>query len=541
MEIQGRSLLVLGGAGLVGTAICRQLLARRPASLHIHSLRREEAEEARDKLLPEAGDVELDTCFGDIFTQTGERDPLERLAGTLRALDDERLHSFALHQLLARLRPDVVIDCVNTATGIAYRDIYTQADEVLRELEEGRLSEASTRSLLDALYVPRLIRHVQVLYRGMIDAGTRVYVKVGTTGTGGMGLNIPYTHSEERPSRTLLSKSALAGAQTMLLFLMARTPGAPITKEIKPAAAIGWKRIGYGPIVRRGQPLRWVKARPRPLGDHFSSRDPAAAELTDRVMENVFIDTGENGLFSLEEFSALTTGEQMELVTPEEIATQLLFEVEGGNTGLDVIGALDNATMGPSYRAGLMRHWALEKMVELEETHGASSIAFEMLGPPRLSKLLFEAWLLREAFGTITAVRQHTAEEITHTLNQLVVDRPELAEHIASVGLPVLMDDGRVIRGPEVLIPARSEQVPVTAERLEAWTYQGWVDLRADNCARWLARMDLIHTQIGALPADDTSSRFLRTARFWHGEHRILPGKLAGWIFTEEEAGGRMK
>ena len=43
---------------------------------------------------------------------------------------------------------------------------------------------------------------------------------MGTTGTGGMGLNIPYTHSEERPSRVLLSKSAMAGAQSMLLFLM---------------------------------------------------------------------------------------------------------------------------------------------------------------------------------------------------------------------------------------------------------------------------------------------------------------------------------
>ena len=70
-----------------------------------------------------------------------------------------------------------------------------------------------------------------------------------------MGLNIPYTHSEEKPSRVLLSKSALAGAHTLLLFLMARTPGGPITKEIKPAAAIAWKRIGYGEILRGGRPV----------------------------------------------------------------------------------------------------------------------------------------------------------------------------------------------------------------------------------------------------------------------------------------------
>ncbi len=139
---------------------------------------------------------------------------------------------------------------MNTATGIAYRDIFQKAEALSRELGEGRVSEGGVEDLLEALYMPHLIRHIQVMYRGMTDAGTQVYVKVGTSGTGGMGLNIPYTHSEERPSRVLLSKSALAGAHSMLLFLMARTPGAPITKEIKPAAAIAWKRIGYGPIRR---------------------------------------------------------------------------------------------------------------------------------------------------------------------------------------------------------------------------------------------------------------------------------------------------
>src|SRR3989454_9108675 len=72
-------------------------------------------------------------------------------------------------------------------------------------------------------------------------AGTRAYVKIGTSGTGGMGFNIPYTHSEERPSRTLLTKSAVAGAHSLLLFLLGRTPGAPVTVEIKPTATIDRK------------------------------------------------------------------------------------------------------------------------------------------------------------------------------------------------------------------------------------------------------------------------------------------------------------
>jgi hypothetical protein len=254
---------------------------------------------------------------------------------------------------------------------------------------------------------------VQVLWLSMVKAGTHAYLKIGTSGTGGMGLNIPYTHSEEKPSRVLLSKSALAGAHTLLLFLMARTPGGPITKEVKPAAAIAWKGIAYGEVLRRGRPVQLYdvdldEAEPLKLGERFRPHDVSRGRDTGRTLKSVYIDTGENGLFSLEEFAAITTGEQMEFVTPEEIADVVAWELIGGNTGHDVINALDNAVMGPTYRAGLMRHWALEKLRDLEKRHGVRSVAFENLGPPRLSKLLFEADLLRRTFGTMEAVRAAT-------------------------------------------------------------------------------------------------------------------------------------
>src|SRR4029453_15197574 len=143
----------------------------------------------------------------------------------------------------------------------------------------------SLETLLVADYVPQLIRHVQVLYQPMLKAGTRAYRQIGPPGTGGMGLNIPYTHSEEKPSRVLLSKSALAGAHTLLLFLMARTPGGPITKEIKPAAAIAWKRIGFGEVLRAGRPVPLHEPDPAGAerlvpGHRFRPIDPARARPT---------------------------------------------------------------------------------------------------------------------------------------------------------------------------------------------------------------------------------------------------------------------
>jgi hypothetical protein len=553
LNIENRKILVLGGYGLVGMAVCRELLQRRPREIQIHSLRLEESARAREELAPEAGDTTISVSAGDLFGLVGlahgdgkAESKREKIRAELHTLSDEHLAVFLLYRLLADAKPDVVIDCINTATGIAYGDIFKSAGEVLRQLDgaEGQGSafdEASIEALLDALYMPRLIRHIQVLYRGMIDAGTRVYVKVGTTGTGGMGLNIPYTHSEERPSRVLLSKSALAGAQSMLLFLMARTPGAPITKEIKPAAAIAWKKIGYGPVYRGGKALRLVDARPQPLGATFSTDDPAAARESDALYENVFIDTGENGVFSLEEFVAVSSGEQMEIVTPEEIASYLVFEIEGRQTGHDIVNALDGAVLGPTYRAGILRHQAIDRMLELEKQHGVHSVAFEMLGPPRNSKLLFEAHLLRLAFGTMSAVRGATPEQVRDALDRLVRTQTEQANRVLSIGVPILLDSGEVLRGPQVLVPGNARDEPVTPERLESWVRDGWVDLRLASCARWIERFRRVHAEIEAIPGHDTSSRHLRNRRFWHEDEAIQPGKLVGWILASEDGGWRIK
>ncbi len=541
MNIQERSVLILGGSGLVGLAVCRELLARKPRQIRIHSLHLEESEGARQELLPEAGECEIVISAGDILGLAEPAGRLETIGEQLRQLESEHLDRFLLYRRLLEDRPDVVIDCVNTATAIAYRDIYRSAEALWHQVAGDNVTREGAENLLEALYIPRLIRHLQVLYRGMVDAETSVYIKVGTSGTGGMGLNVPYTHSEEKPSRVLLSKSAIGGAHSMLLFLMARTPGAPITKEIKPAAAIAWKSIGHGPIARAGKPIKLVDAEPRAIGEHFSTVDESAATPTDNVLEAVYIDTGENGIFSMEEFALLTTASQMEFVTPEEIAKYLLFEIEGGNTGHDIINALDNAVMGPTYRAGVLRHWALERMKDLQAEHGTRSIAFEMLGPPRNSKLLFEAHLLREAFHTMAAVRTAEVEDIATALDKLVRENTTLASEIASIGIPILLRSGEIIRGQRVLIPSEAENELVSPESLETWVDSGWVDLREENCRRWKRRFEAIYDDVQRIPVDDSSSRHLRNHRFWNQGSGIQPGKVVGWILSQQEQGDRIK
>ncbi len=48
MEIKGKRILVLGGYGEVGSAVCRQLLIYEPEMLVVTSLRENEAREAAE-------------------------------------------------------------------------------------------------------------------------------------------------------------------------------------------------------------------------------------------------------------------------------------------------------------------------------------------------------------------------------------------------------------------------------------------------------------------------------------------------------------
>jgi len=55
VDIHGKSVLILGGYGLVGQAVARRLLRESPRRLTLLSLKREEAEEAARALKPEQG------------------------------------------------------------------------------------------------------------------------------------------------------------------------------------------------------------------------------------------------------------------------------------------------------------------------------------------------------------------------------------------------------------------------------------------------------------------------------------------------------
>lgn len=563
-DVRDETFLLLGGAGLVGLQIARKIIGDlEPGKVVVGSLTKKSASAAVDDLHSMHPDsiTQIVYEWGDVFlreeySQRLRRDLLEDpearegIFADLLGPIEEAYQCSSLARMILEHRPDVIVDCINTATAISYQDVYAtsvlamQAMEDLAANYDRHETRTRTRHDVEALIlsqaVPQLIRHVLVLDRAMREAGTRLYLKVGTTGTGGMGLNIPYTHSEDRPSAKLMTKTSVAFAHTGLLFLLARTYGGPIVKEVKPAALIGFSNVEHRTVMEHGEPVHLYGARRVALTDRLVLRMPEDGfeRLTD--LQLPVVDTGENGVFTKGEFEAITSIGQMEFVTPEEIADTCLQEIRGGNTGRDVINAVDASLIGSTYRAGILRPKAMEALRRLEIATGTHSVALGQLGPPELSKLLWEAELLKMAYETVPKVLAATPSEISEAISGIIDTRLNLRDTITSLGIPVLDPDGEnMIRGPFLRIPEipGSPEVAMSPEERDAWAEKGWVDLRASNFAVWQRRFGRMQEAHAVKGLRGTAA----ITQEGYAHDRIEIGTIVAWVLANEHEGFRIK
>ncbi len=555
--------LILGGAGLVGLQVCRRIvLELKPKRIIVAALTEPEASRAVSRLREEFGErVHFAATYGNLFVPSdladvprpqmlAERSTRRRLLEWLYGDFDQAFAENHLVRLIEKHRPEVIVDCVNTATGLSYQNVFDGASNVMSWMDEaGGFDEEGVEDLEHFLLsqsVPQLVRHVRCVQRATAMYGTRAYLKVGTTGTGGMGLNIPYTHSEDKPSRVLLAKNEAAFGHTGLLFLLARTPGAPIVKEVKPAAMIGYRGVRTIQVRDKHGNHQVFVPRAMELSERLVLReDPTTYDVVGNLELSV-VDTGENGLFTRGEFAAITAHGQMEYITPEEIARTVVHEIRGANTGRDVISAVDSAVLDPSYKAGLVREAALHDLEDAERQSGMPSIALGRLGPPELSKLLFEAQLLKECFGDLHGAledegRPRSPREVSTALaDQLTTSKVRTLA--PSIGIPILSPDGAtLLRGPRINVPeVAGRSVDVTLDdpgRTDAWARKGWIDLRPKNAEVWLTR--LRRMLAARVELRDAGSAAASIETYLPAGFEI--GEVVAWIFNNEMGGHRIK
>jgi hypothetical protein len=596
--------VLFGGGGLVGYQIAR-LFAKEiiPQQIIVCTLFEHEAAETVTKLGHEfpSTNIEFVPEFGNIFVREEFSDySREEISESDRALstiyddvfgnltkDPENVANAGLMpKIIMKYKPDVVVDCVNTATAISYQDV-KNSSKVVKEFRDAissmidksfentiKSARDGDKSSLDKVLdfaskmyklsmlplesfphltnlkmmdlllisqaVPQLVRHVTLLYNSLRAAGTNMYVKVGTTGTGGMGVNIPFTHGEDKPSFTLMAKTSVGFAHTGLMFLLARSPG-PIIKEIKPGAMIGYRKVVEKEISKFRQPVVLTESKKETVSSVLNVREDKKSYKEKGLLSLVGIDTGENGFFSRGEYEAITYMDSMEFVTPEEIARNVLHEVSGANTGKDVIAAIDGAVMDPSYRAGLIRQSAIDEMLEEEEKTGIPSIAIGELGPPQLSKLLYEVHLLQSVYPKLEdwANENISPAEMSEKITDFL-ENSETKEIITSLGLAILLPDGKnIYRGSIMYIPESKvhAEVKVNEGDLNTWANHGWIDLRESNMAMWQERAKKMLASREHKFAEGSAS----VGPDIYSHKTIKTGEVVGWVLSTEFDGSRRK
>ncbi|HEX7592755.1 MAG TPA: hypothetical protein VF429_01160, partial [Anaerolineae bacterium] len=213
-----KTILLLGGAGLVGVQIARQIAHDvRPDQIILASLYQREVREVIGPLEKEFSNVQFTGVWGDVFVRADFADEkrtallqsAERRANLFDDLMGDLDETYARSRLVRVIRetkPDVIVDSINTATAISYQDVYTASvlaqqrmDALFARIETlnqsinpqtGNATEAALRSgvaeleqlrksakaafdvLVLSQAVPQLIRHVILVLRAMEEVGT---------------------------------------------------------------------------------------------------------------------------------------------------------------------------------------------------------------------------------------------------------------------------------------------------------------------------------------------------------------------------------
>jgi len=516
-------------------------------------------------------------------------------ADLLRCLLEQRLGAFRpeivkrslIWALVEAYRPDVVVDAINTATVLGYhgdliqggRDLSAIAERILSgeegsppgEIEDlARRPEAASdlasafevsvrmTAFLDTACMIRFVQCLHALFaggKGIAVPEFRRYVKLHTTGLGGMGFNVRYTHGdtgEPGLSTKLLGKVCAAGSFSQLLLSLAHTPGCDV-RMVVPATLIGWELPPDAVVYSRtAKPLPLVDSRSLVACDgkttlgHALEQAEERIENTGRKLEIPYLRSGENRPYAAEDAAAISALGQMGCVTKEEVARAILECIEG-DSRYDVLAATDAALLLPTHTAAVARDRVLRRCRARSPRDGAFPLPSVSLGNlgPTTAKLLYELEILRATFETVERIAREASEmEMTLRACSYLLEDPQgsvLRRQLLSLGIPIFLRRGPgeagLLIGARLLYPDPSDarvlerSLDPEDDKVREWLQMGWIDLSGERMAWWRRRFGEV---FDALESDQAVSRnWLDPRQPFH------PGEFLAFLYSV--SGGQRK
>lgn len=146
-----------------------------------------------------------------------KRAPIDKIPD-VKYFTEDALNHETLSGILEKLQPKLIVNAINIAT------IFSKDPEI------------NFKKIISFYYnLYQIIERIE---------GKLSYIQMGTTGSGGLGFNIPFTHGDKIDNLPIINKAAFAGVSTAMLTLLSRSFGHRVSvSEIKPGLAIFRKEI----------------------------------------------------------------------------------------------------------------------------------------------------------------------------------------------------------------------------------------------------------------------------------------------------------
>ncbi|MBE6154091.1 MAG: hypothetical protein E7163_00740 [Firmicutes bacterium] len=477
------NILILG-TGQIGKAILNQILHKQPKKVIIHNLTEKESIEVCKSYSALYPEIKFISSYGNVFMPYKLKDINNKelfescdeiIEYFYKETTNKTLEKSTIATLIKKYKPELIIDAINTATVLG--NSYNPEDN-LKRLSNNPI-ECATKLMVDD-YSTKIINFVYSLKYGIETYDVKKYVKVSTTGLGGMGVNMPYTHGDNPKinlSSALMGKIAASGVLHQLLWNLQHTKGMNISLII-PGTFVGYDSVLDEPI-ETDKGLLYKRKSPKPYELVSGDKIKYNNNITSEYLHFPVVRAGENHVYSKMELEVLTSIGQMEGITKEEVANKVM-ECLYGNSSNDALVAMDNAMLKPTYLGREMIYDIYDKFNESEFING---IATGNLGV-NLSKQLYELYLIKISYPYLLDLKNENIDKIVEKVNNSL--NQELIEEIITLGIPILTCNNNFYIGDYSLVPNEKEDKTINEENIEYWTKIGWVDLRKENIEYWI-------------------------------------------------------
>lgn len=479
-----KTILIIG-TGQIGKAILKKIVLQEPNKIIIHNLTKTESQEVVEKYKKAYKNIEFIESYGNIFLpyklkNLSNKDLYDKSDEIINyfysEFNEDVLKKSTIYKLLEKYKPELVIDAINTATvlGSSYNP-----EKKLKEYKKN--IENCCKMIMIDDFTSKLISFVYSLKYSMEKFDTKKYIKVSTTGLGGMGLNMPYTHGDNPKmnlSCALMGKISASGVLHQLLWNLSHTIGINISIVI-PATFVGYDFVKNEPIeTDKGLLKRSKMVKPYTLKEGNILKYNVGNE--DYYLEFPVVRAGENHVYSKDELKVLTSIGQMEAISKEEVASAVISDVFGSSKN-NILETMDQTMLKPTYLGNEMIRDISNKIDKMQKCN--AGIATGNLGIT-LSKHLYELYFIKLSVKNIKSLEKISVEEITKKINQ-IIDK-DLITEIISLGIPIINEDNKVYIGSYSLSPAADEDLTVNESNINKWAKVGWVDLRRENIEKWI-------------------------------------------------------